>query len=116
MEDKREIARRLYGEGLTYKEVGERLGVSKARAHVLVNKPSQGYFNKMAIDKVRYIGLREWMIKNKVTMSELERRCRANRMYHNLVYNHKPNKKTIDAILSVTGLTYDECFKEDSKV
>ena len=74
-----------------------------------------GCFQMNAVVKVRYIGLRKWMISNKVTIAELERRCGGERtFYHCLISGrHAPSKKTIDAILRTTGLTYEECFKED---
>lgn len=74
-----------------------------------------GRFQMNSVIKIKYAGLRKWMIANEVTVSELERRCCSERtFYHCLISSrNEPSKKTIDAILKTTGLTYEECFKED---
>ena len=69
--------------------------------------------SSLSKNKVKYVGLRDWMIENCVTVAELERRCGNLRMLASLTGKSNPSKYTIDAILQVTGLTYEECFKED---
>ena len=53
------------------------------------------------------------VLENRVKMSELERRCGKKRLHSCLIDEHCPTKKTIDDILKVTGLSYEECFKEE---
>lgn len=70
-------------------------------------------FRESSVSKVKYTGLRKWMIKNRINIAELERQCRC-RLMQCLVKEFEPRKSTIDDILRVTGLTYEECFKEDN--
>lgn len=72
-------------------------------------------FQPMAVKRVKYAGLRQWMLRNRISISELERQCfpdKTCRMLRSLTGPYEPSKRNIDAILKVTGLTYEECFKE----
>lgn len=111
-----ELYRRLREKGMTYKEIGELFGVTKQAVHDTVAKNRDGFYESAA-QKVRYIGLRNWMLENRVNISELSKRCGVVRetLYHNVVRECDPRKKTIDAILRVTGLTYEECFKGEEE-
>ena len=51
-------------------------------------------FQPAAVKRVKYAGLRQWMLRS-------------------LTGPYEPSKRNIDAILKVTGLTYEECFKEE---
>lgn len=73
-------------------------------------------FQPMAVKRVKYVGLRQWMLRNRISISELERRCfpdKTCRMLRSLTGPYEPGKRNIDAILKATGLTYEECFKEE---
>lgn len=109
-----ELYRRLREKGMTYEEIGELFGVSKQCVHDAVTKNRDG-FHEAATLKIRYSGLRNWMLENRIGLNDLSKRCGVarERLYHNLVRECDPRKNTIDAILAATGLTYEECFKED---
>lgn len=104
----------LRDQGMTYKEIAEIYGVSTQAVQASVTKCRDG-FHKKATENVCYPGLRRWMIANRVGKSTLAELCGIERttMYLNLTRKDSINKKTIDVILRVTGLTYEECFKED---
>lgn len=74
---------------------------------------NKNYFNESVVDRVKYVGLRNWMIKKQISILELERRCGCIRLNHSLTGNSEPRKGTIDAVLAATGLSYEECFKEE---
>jgi predicted transcriptional regulator len=106
------MIRKMRDKGLTYESIGEILGISRQAVHQAANAGNG--FRISTVDKVKYIGLRKWMTDNGVSVAELERRCGTSRLHHSLIRDVEPRKKTIDAILRVTGLTYEECFKEAS--
>ena len=113
MSAKSVIVSRLREEGLTYEQIGRVLGVSKQAAHQSL-VPRDG-FRLSTVRKVKYVGLRNWMIENRKNISRLEKEIGKERCLSNcLTGKFEPRKKTIDAILRVTGLTYEECFKEDA--
>ena len=113
MAKRSEIYRSLREKGLTYGEIGDIFGVSKQAVHETVNKSRDG-FRASVVQKIKYKGLRDWMMANRVNIAELERRCHSGcKMHRSLTGPYDPSKKNIDAILKVTGLTYEECFKED---
>lgn len=107
-----EICHALREKGLTYEEIGDIFGISKQAVHEALNKPRDG-FRETTVRRVKYVGLRNWMLNNRVSLAELERRCGDScRMRRSLVGPYEPSKRNIDAILKITGLTYEECFKE----
>jgi hypothetical protein len=110
MDDKRKRAKALREGGLSYREIGDRLGVTRQRAAQLVKwTPSNG-LHVGAMRKIPYKGLREWMLTNGVSISELGRRCEC--CVERALKGDGCQKYTIDAILRVTGLTYEACFAE----
>ena len=105
------LIRALHDKGLTYEEIGELFGITRQAAHQAASAGDG--FHESSVTKVKYEGLRRWMQDNRVSFSELERRCGSSKLHKTLTGDCEPRKKTIDNILQVTGLTYEECFKED---
>ena len=62
---------------------------------------------------VKYIRLRKGMLWNGVSVNKLEKLCGKCDLHRSLFDKSEPRKGTIDAILKVTGLTYEECFMEE---
>lgn len=64
-----------------------------------------------------YPGLRAWMYTNHVTQAQLAKMIdiSATALNRILVGVSLPHKVTIDAILRVTGLTYEEAFGDPRK-
>lgn len=110
MGNKSEQAKALRSEGKTYKEIGEKLGVTRQRAKQLVQYAPGDGLHVGVLRKIPYKGLREWMLANRVSVSELGRRC--GWCVERAVKGDGCHKGTIDAILQVTGLDYETCFKE----
>ena len=110
-----DMVRAMREKGLTYEEIGQILGIRKQAVWDSVNKPIKpnNGIHRDTILKVKYIGLRNWMLDNMVCLSNLEKRCGSTKLHASLIKEFEPSKKTIDAILRVTGLTYEECFKEE---
>lgn len=61
-----------------------------------------------------YKGLERYLEEHKTTKSNLADECQISRtcMYNICKGKALPTKYTIDRILEITGLTYEECFRE----
>lgn len=97
-------------EGKTYREIAEAMGVTRQRALQMVRYTPGNYLHVAALQDVPYEGLREWMLENEVGITELGRRCGCG--VDRAVKGGGCQKYTIDAILRVTGMDYETCFKE----
>lgn len=111
------VFRAMHEKGFTYEEIGELFGISRQAVWETATKSKNG-FNESAVRKIKYVGLKDWMMANKVCIRELERRCsdklgydiRLSSMFL-LLGSLEP--VYIDAILAATGLTYEDCFREE---
>lgn len=113
---KRKQMQALRAQGLKYKEIGERLGVSAQYVAVVCGKGDQAYYRPVG-DECVYPNLRKWMNKNKVSRREFLRRMgltahtgNYERLTSYLRGETEPRKAYIDKMLEVTGLTYEELF------
>lgn len=107
-----QLIRRLHEKGMTYEEIGDLFGITKQAAQQAASAGDGMHVT--TIQGIKYVGLRNWMLKNRVGIRELSRRCGVASLSKTLTGNVSPRKNTIDAVLSVTGLTYEECFREES--
>lgn len=110
MGNRQEEAKTLRAAGLSYREIGEKMGVSRQRAMQLVKWTPGDGLHVGALRKIPYKGLREWMLTNGVSLEELNERCGCDT--RRAARGDGCQKYTIDAILRVTGLDYETCFKE----
>lgn len=114
---KKEQMRLMREQGLTYREIGEALGVSKQWVATALGKQNPKNF-KVVGDKCIYPNLRKWMNDNKISRSEFLRRmgytaCANNSIELRSIMNGvlQPKKSYIDKMLEVTGLTYEVLFE-----
>lgn len=109
MESRLEQAKALRAAGNTYREIGEKMGITKQRAQQLVRYTPGDGLHLSALRAIPYKGLREWMIANRVSLVELNELCGCDA--RRAAKGGGCQKYTIDAILRVTGLDYETCFK-----
>ena len=107
--------------GKSISEVAKMYGVSYQAVAQATRKSSHNYFRHYTEQECVYPNLRKWLNDNKVTRSELMRRMgmtasptNYGRVSHYLKGRNYPYKNTIDKLLEVTGLTYEEFFQRDS--
>ena len=112
MSKRADLVRRMHAKGMTYEEIGEIFVFSKQRAQQLAHSHPGDGFHANTIAKIKYVGLRNWMLENRVKVCDLEKQC-GSRLHRALSSEGNPTKKLIDKILAITGLTYEECFKEE---
>ena len=117
---KYEVYRQERNKGLTFQEIADKYGVSRQ----CVAKACANYCPArfIPIDEYRciYPNVRKWMNDNKVSVAELVRRLGLGgysesqvRMRNYLDGYSDPPKKTIDKLLAITGLTYEEFFERE---
>lgn len=104
--------------GLTYREIGEIYGCSRQNVefHLAERKPRKG----VSENKCAYDGLRNWMNENHVCISDLLRKMygcepsnsEVKRCSNLLKGKARPKMEEIDAIISATGLSYEELFRK----
>lgn len=114
-EKRKEQMREMYAQGMNFTKIGEAFGISKQRVYQLIGgeKP---YFIKITEKHCVYEGLRNWMNENAISIAKLTRAVCG--CYHpetrgtisNALKGANTSKHTIDGILRVTGLTYEEAF------
>ena len=115
-----EIYRQERANGLTYQEIADKYGVSKQRIGQVCAEYNPFYFRPWSETSCVYPNVRNWLNKNKITKAELIRRLgltlhytHYTRVGYYLRGEHYPSKKMIDALLDMTGLTYEKFFKRD---
>lgn len=114
--EQKEEVKRLREAGMSYQAVGERFGVSKQRIHQIVTRPSRR--RKLPkTDGIKYPKIKQYLEENNVKVTDLATACGVTNatMWGNM-RGCGMRKSTIDAILKVTGLTYEEAFSEEEDV
>ena len=63
---------------------------------------------------MKYPSIKKYMAGHNLSLREFARRCGvpSSTMCRLLNGQTEPSKSTIDKILAVTGLSYEECFRE----
>ena len=109
----------LRDQGLTYREIAARLGVSYQAVAQVCAKHGFAQFRKIQPDGCVYPGLRNWMNEHFVSRQELYRRMYDGRpcigKAPHIIADRLRGKSTwrmdeIDRLLDVTNLTYEELF------
>lgn len=124
MYETRDAARELRMQGLTFAEIGKRLGVSKQRiAQCCAGmNPEQTALacREKDLDCIVYAGLKKWMLENKVSVPEMMRRIgldtgsRRSEYFKNRLKGKTRFPITeIKKILAVTGGTFEQMFTTD---
>ena len=115
--NKKELYKAARDAGETYDAIAKRFGVSRQAVWSNLNvkrKPWQD----ITLAECIYPNLRGWMNDNRVSVPELAKRVTGDRdngasVRRWIAGYTNPNKKNIDKLLSVTGLTYEEMFAEE---
>ena len=116
-----DMARALRDTGLTYREIAEKMGISRQCVAQMCGKSDTSHFVKFS-DAVVYPNLRKWLNENKVSMAEFIRRCGYTSVSNEYQYFSRwmhgrvdPTKRIIDACIKATGMTYEELFYQEVK-
>lgn len=103
--------------GMTCREIAEKYGVTRQAVYQATSKYKETQFKKVTPEQCIYPNVRDWMNKNKVSKNELKRRMGLTTaagtsalLGRYLKGTKYPLKQTIDKLLKVTGLTYEQFF------
>lgn len=124
MHETRDAARELRMQGLTFEEIGKRLGVSRQRAKQccagMNPEATARACHKEDLESIVYTGLKKWMLENRVSVPELMRRIgldtgsRRSEYFKNRLKGKTQLPITeIKKILAVTGGTFEQMFTTD---
>ena len=97
--------------GATYKQLAEEYGVSQTLIKNYVGAERE-YTRLVENKKIKYKGLRDWILQEQITISKMARDIGTNyvTLYYILNGHNDPRKNSIDRILNYTGLTYEQAF------
>lgn len=124
MHETRDAARELRMQGLTFVEIGKRLGVSKQRIAQCcagMNPEHTAWACRIKnLECIIYPNLKKWMLENKVSISEMMRRIgqdtgsgRSESFRNKLKGRTQLTITDIKKILAVTGGTFEQMFTTD---
>lgn len=118
MNDKKKQMIAMRDAGYVYREIAEHFGCSRQYVTEVCAAFNPSHFSPLRTERY-YPNVKKWCNKNKVHITELCRRCgltpHANnygRLKSAITIGSNPTKKTIDKLIRVTGMTYDELFWE----
>lgn len=105
-------ARKMREAGCTYREIGQKYGVSRQRIHQICSYRFKG---KIASECI-YEGLSDFLMQNrkgaKWLLRETDLPIHENSMINKLRGKTSFSISEVKTILEITGLTFEECFKE----
>ena len=110
---------RLREQGWSFQAIADNLGLSRQRVYQLIGKRNIAYFKPITPKQCVFDGLRDWLNQKSMSIAELIRQVRGEHKYHPVVFSqyrayltgrHNMKMPTINAILRVTGLTYEQAF------
>ena len=103
--------------GKTYRQIAQKYGVTPQAVAAACAIHAPGHFKPYTEKEVVYPKLRKWLNDNEVSRNEFARRMGltpyAKNCYRVSDYfrgRNYPLKETIDKMLRVTGLSYEELF------
>lgn len=100
-------------DGYTMQEIADEFGMTRENVRLVINglldkkPPSTGNM---------YPAIWRALRRKGISISEISRKTKISNatLYRAVSPNGNPNKRTIDAILAVTGLTYEDAFGEEA--
>ena len=100
-------------EGKTFQQIGDAFGISKQAVKQSIGCTGGGGTVRRP-DKIIYPTIADYMVRRNINYNDLAPECGVSRsgLRHFLQGQGGGSKYVIDRILEVTGLTYEEAFKE----
>ena len=107
----------LRSQGMTYRQIAEKVGVSFQYAAIVCGQTDSSHFRPVSKQSCVWPMLRQWMNENKISRSELLRRMRFNtsgnanaKLARILRGEQELSKPWIDRLICATGLPYEQLF------
>ena len=116
MSDREQRLLEMVEQGMTYAEIGRAEGISRQRVFQIIGGRQKPHFRELTEKECVYIGIRNWLNEHRMSRAKLAREMYG--YYHTTkvpvvngaLMGSDTSKHTIDAILRVTGLTYEQAF------
>ena len=108
----------LRAQGLTYREIADKFGCSYQNVAQMLAGSSRKCFRTITPERVSFDGLRKWMNENQCGIADLMNRICGKRANGNVADSLRRKfkgvtdfrKSEIDALIRITGLSYEELF------
>ena len=104
--------------GKTYREIAAQFGVTYQAVYSAIGPPGYREWHPITETQCIYKGWRDWMNANNINVPRLTRMMdrtpaaeTTKRIRSFMCGRVDPPKRTIDMILHLSGLTYEECFR-----
>lgn len=103
--------------GASLKDIADSLGVSKQRIGVILRNTGRATCKPRNTHSIIFPSIRKYLNENRMSISRFAVLCNISGQTMNRAITGQTDmlKRTIDQILRVTGMTYEEAFKEDEK-
>lgn len=109
-EEKQKIIEMRFN-GYKVQEIAEKMHVSQA---TISNYTPKGIYNRSK-SNCKYAGIKEWLRKNGMSQRAFAKRLYMSEGTLRAYLSGKINvkKSVIDKMLEITGMSYEECFREE---
>ena len=103
--------------GASLQEIADSLGVSRQWIGVILHGTGRVTYKPRNMNRIIYPTIRNFLEKNRMSITRFSVLCNVSHItiYRGITGEKDMLKRTIDQILRVTGMTYEEAFKEDEK-
>ena len=112
----------LRSQGLKYRQIAEKVGVSFQYAAIVCGQSHTGYFRAVTADECIWPNLRNWINVNRICRNAMLRRMGLTTYGENnmklgriLKGTQTPSKEWIDRLICATGLPYEQLFAEEAQ-
>jgi transcriptional regulator with XRE-family HTH domain len=99
--------------GMSYRQIAEKYGVSYQAIHASCVGAGVAPFKKISARGCIYPNLRAWLNMDKIRSDRFFQDVGASSIRLILNGSMQPKKNVIDRMLKLTGMTYEEMFKEE---
>lgn len=109
-------AYRMRLEGATLQTIGDTFGVSKEYIRQIIPAiEERSWSTRSALNRCVYPNISQWLVENRCTYAKFSELIGAPDASVSRWMNgiHKLSKPTIDRILKVTGMTYEQAFWQE---
>lgn len=100
-------------DGYTMQEIADKFGMTKENVRLVINGLLDR--NTVQCNASMYPAIRSALIRKGLSIQDVAESSKicVSTLYRAVSPSGNPHKKTIDAILAATGLTYEEAFREE---